>query len=84
MKRSEIAATLPIVFGLDRLQAAASVGISATLFDKLVTARAMPQPRVINSRRVWDVDELRAAFKALPKEGDSPRKDEAQSWDDVA
>ena len=84
MKRAEIAAQLPIVFGLDRLQAAASVGISATLFDTLVTAQTMPQPRVINSRRVWDVDELRAAFKALPKEGDAPRRGEARSWEDVA
>lgn len=84
MKRAEITATLPIVFGLDRLQAAASVGISATLFDALVVSRTMPPPRVINSRKVWDVDELRAAFKALPKEGDSPRKGEAESWDDVA
>lgn len=79
-RRAEIAATLPIVFGLDRLQAAASVGISATLFDKLVAARTMPQPRVINSRRVWDVDDLRAAFKCLPKEGEV---EDDQSWADV-
>lgn len=84
MKRKEILETLPIVFGLDRFEAAASVGVSATLFDAMVAARTMPQPRVINSRRVWDVDELRAAFKALPKVGDAPRKGEARSWDDVA
>lgn len=69
-RRAEIVAQLPIVFGLDRIQAAASVGISATLFDALVAARTMPQPRLINSRRVWDVDELRAAFKALPRDGE--------------
>jgi hypothetical protein len=84
MKRAEVTARLPLVFGLDRLEAAAAVGISATLFDALVVAGTMPQPRTISTRRVWDVDELRAAFKALPKTGDSPRKGDAESWDDVA
>lgn len=70
MKRSEIAAQLPIVFGLDRLQAAASIGVSATTFDALVSQRLMPTPRLINSRKVWDVDELRTAFKTLPKDGE--------------
>lgn len=84
MKRAEITARLPFVLGLDRLEAAASVGVSATLFDALVDAGVMPQPRVIRRRRIWDVDELRAAFKALPKEGDAPRRGEAKSWADVA
>ena len=79
-RRAEIVAQLPIVFGLDRIQAAASVGISATLFDALVAARTMPQPRLINSRRVWDVDELRAAFKALPRDGEPARG--SNSWAD--
>ena len=29
----------------------------------------MPRPRVVGSRRIWDVDELDLAFKALPREG---------------
>lgn len=70
MKRSAIAAQLPVVFGLDRLQAAASIGVSATTFDALVSQRKMPSPRLINSRRVWDVDEIRNAFKSLPKDGE--------------
>lgn len=70
MKRSEIAARLPVVFGLDRLQAAASIGVSATTFDRMVDDNLMPRPRVINTRRVWDVDELRSAFKALPRDGE--------------
>lgn len=28
----------------------------------------MPRPRVIGSRRIWDVEELDLAFKALPRE----------------
>mgnify|MGYP000025197840 FL=1 len=79
MKRAEIAAKLPIVFGLDRLQAAAAIGVSATTFDALVSQRLMPRPRLIHSRKVWDVDELRTAFKTLPKDGE--REDE--TWADV-
>lgn len=69
-RRAEIASQLPVVFGLDRLQAAASIGVSATTFDALVQQKAMPTPRLINSRKVWDVDEIRAAFKTLPKDGE--------------
>jgi hypothetical protein len=35
----------------------------------------MPKPRVLGSRRIWDVDDLDAAFKALPREGD-----EVNTW----
>lgn len=80
MKRTEISARLPVIFGLDRLEAAASIGVSATTFDSLVVQRLMPTPRLINSRKVWDVDELRVAFKSLPKDGD-PSKG-TDSWAD--
>lgn len=69
-KRAEIAASLPIVFGLDRMQAAAAIGVSATTFDTLVAESLMPKPRLINTRKVWDVDELRTAFKSLPRDGE--------------
>lgn len=68
MRRAEITATLPIVFGLDRLQAAASVGISATTFDALVSQRLMPTPRLIEQERVWDVDELYCARLSIDRE----------------
>ena len=79
MKRAAVVARLPFVFGLDRVESAAAVGISATTFDGLVAQGKMPRPRMINSRKVWDVDELRAAFKSLPRDGE----DEDQSWADV-
>jgi hypothetical protein len=40
----------------------------------------MPRPRMINSRRVWDVDELDAAFKSLPREGGEQEQD---TWADL-
>jgi predicted DNA-binding transcriptional regulator AlpA len=51
--------------GLNRVQAAAYVGVSPTLFDEMVQDRRMPQPKRINSRRVWDRKRLDEAFEAL-------------------
>ncbi|WP_271025565.1 hypothetical protein [Rhizobium sp. RCAM05973] len=57
--------------GINREQAAALVGIGATLFDKAVEAGAMPKPRVIGERSIYDVAELIEAFRKLPhKSGD--------------
>lgn len=79
-RRADIAAGLPIVFGLDRLQASASVGVSAVTFDQMVDSGLMPRPRVFRTRKIWDVDELRTAFKCLPREGEDA---EGTSWADV-
>ena len=57
--------------GLDREEAAAYVGISATKFDELVADGRMPQPKKIDARRIWDVRQLDAAFDALPGIGDA-------------
>jgi hypothetical protein len=65
-RRREAMAGLPIVFGLPELEAAASVGVSQTKFRSLVESGMMPEPRVVGGKLVYDVDELRAAFKALP------------------
>jgi hypothetical protein len=71
---------LPVVFGLGEVEAAAAIGISASKFRTLVEDGRMPSPRRIDGRTIWDVDELRAAFKALPHEGDGEK---ANSWADV-
>src|SRR5690606_19594863 len=55
--------------GLDRLQAAAYVGISATKFDELVKDGRMPRPKRIDGRVVFDRLQLDIAFAALPDEG---------------
>lgn len=80
--RREILGRLPVVFGLSAPEAAAAIGVSATKFMQLVDDGRMPRARVIDSRRVWDVDELRAAFKALPHDGGEP-EDEIDTWADV-
>ena len=44
--------------GLSRTEAAMYLGISPTKFDALVVDSRMPRPRMIDSRKVWDVQEL--------------------------
>ena len=59
------AAAAPLVFGLREPEAAAAVGVSPSKFRELVSAGRMPRPRVIDGCRIWDVDDLREAFKDL-------------------
>lgn len=75
-----IAARLPIRRALSEAEAALYVGLGASKFRQLVCEGRMPRPRLIDSRRLWDVDDLDAAFKSLPVEGGA---DEADTWADV-
>ena len=56
--------------GLGTDEAAHFIGVSSTFFRTLVEQGKMPKPRVLGSRKLWDVDELAASFKALPIEGE--------------
>ncbi len=62
--------------GLSRAEAAAYVGVSASMFDLMVEDGRMPPPKLINARVVWDRRQLDLAFDALPE------KDQANPWDD--
>lgn len=65
-RRGEILpVSLPPV-GINREQAAALIGVSSTLFDRLVRDHRMPDARSIEGRLVWDVAEVVEAFRALP------------------
>jgi excisionase family DNA binding protein len=80
-RKAEIASRLPIRRGLDESEAAVYLSLSPSFFRALVERGDMPKPRVLGSRRIWDVDDLDAAFKALPREGD---EDEVDQWAGVA
>ena len=67
--------------GLSEPEAALYVGLSASKFRELVRTGIMPRPRLIGRRRVWDIDDLDAAFKALPVEGGE--ECEADTWADI-
>ena len=63
--------------GLNRVEAASYIGVGTTKFDELVATGAMPKPRCVGSRRVYDRFELDVAFDALPHEGE----DAVNGWD---
>ncbi len=52
--------------GLAREQAAEYVGVGVTKFDEMVVSGAMPQPKRIDGRKVWDIRALDRAFDRLP------------------
>ena len=80
--KGSIAPRLPIRRGLSQAEAALYVGLGATKFRELVMQGRMPKPHMIDGRRVWDVDDLDAAFKSLPIDwGDESR--DTDSWSDV-
>ena len=83
--RASIAARLPVRRGLSEVEAAVYLSLSPSFFRRLVDQRIMPRPRVVGGRRVWDVEELDVAFKALPRDGgedESFGNSSADSWAD--
>lgn len=78
--KTTVASRLHIRRGLGEAEAALYVGLGVTKFGALVKDRRMPPPRIIDGRRIWDVDDLDAAFKEFPYEGGEPKHN---SWDDL-
>lgn len=71
--------------GLNREQAAAYIGIGASLFDTLVDEGLMPPPKVMGGRRVWDIHEVDQAFDQLPhadpfQRGDRTANSAVNDW----
>lgn len=58
-------------YGMNRVVAAEFTGFSASHFDKMVADGTMPAPRREGARLVWLQDELQAALRALPTEGEA-------------
>ena len=80
-RKATIASRLPVRRGLDEQEAAVYLSLSPSFFRGLVANGHMPRPRILGVRRIWDIDDLDAAFKALPREGDPG---EVDTWADVA
>lgn len=77
MKRARRQAECPRdPIGLSVEEAAAFIGVSPSTFGKAVEQGAMPRPRRLFGRVLWDADELRSAFRRLPRHG-LPRQDAA-------
>lgn len=70
--------------GLNRVEAAAYIGISPRKFDELVEDGRMPPAVQIDGRKVWDLRELDLAFdrlagKAIPAGAPADQNE----WDTV-
>lgn len=63
--------------GLNRVEAAAYIGVSPFLFDEMVHDRRMPKPKKIFRRLVYDRLQVDSAFDAL-----TARQDEAETLGD--
>jgi excisionase family DNA binding protein len=83
--KAAVAGRLPVRRGLDESEAAVYLSLSPSFFRKLVAEQRMPRPRIAGGRRIWDVEELDLAFKALPREGGEAQaifSDPSDSWAD--
>jgi excisionase family DNA binding protein len=80
-RKCDIATRLPVRRGLDAQEAAVYLSLSPSFFRQLVQEGLMPRPRVIKGRRIWDIEELDIAFKAMPREG-GEHNDTVDTWAD--
>jgi hypothetical protein len=69
--------------GLNRVQAAAYVGVSPSLFDEMVNDGRMPVARRANTRKLWLLDELRGAAFGLPADSEA-KSESADFWEGFA
>lgn len=79
--KTAVSSRLHIRRGLGEAEAALYIGLGVTKFATLVRERRMPPPRILDNRRIWDIDDLDAAFKALPVEGETNDSAKPNSWD---
>jgi predicted DNA-binding transcriptional regulator AlpA len=61
--------------GLSAPEAAAFVGVSETMFRDAVTKGLFPAPRELFGRVLWDAEEVYAAFRRLPRKGETRQDD---------
>jgi hypothetical protein len=63
-----------VPYAVGKQAAAALISISAGFFDKLVGDGRMPEPRELDGRVLWDSEEVKAAWRAIPKRGQAARR----------
>jgi predicted DNA-binding transcriptional regulator AlpA len=65
--------------GLRRVEAAAYVGVSPSLFDEMVRSRVMPKPLRFGGRVIWDRKAIDQAFGNLANEDETEPDDDWSS-----
>ena len=68
-------AALLLPRGLPISDAARYLGIRETKFRELVQRGDLAQPRLIDTKKVWDVRDLDAFFEGLPRADDAANDD---------
>lgn len=85
-RKAAVSIRLPVRRGLSEVEAATYISVSASFFRRLVEDGRMPRPRLAGSRRIWDIDEIDAAFRDLPRESADGRPVQevviGNSWSD--
>jgi len=79
--KSIISRSLPIRRGLRAEEAATYLSLSLTKFREMVKREEMPKPRIAGRCIIWDVEELDAAFRELPREGEVNQR--VDTWRDL-
>ena len=69
--------------GLAKIQAASYIGTGGTLFKEMVDDGRMPKPRIINSKEVWDTQEIDLAFDELPHKGELQSSSDDNPWNEL-
>ena len=84
--KANISAHFSLRRGWCEKEAAIYLSLSPSFFRRLVEQGIMRRPRMAGCRRIWDVEELDGAFRALPREPGANRTDGeldmANSWSD--
>lgn len=60
--------------GLRRVEAAAYIGVSPSLFDWMMAEGLMPKPKRVGGRVIWDRLQLDEAFASIPNDDDKPKR----------
>lgn len=69
--------------GLRRVEAAAYIGVSPSLFDRMIDDGRMPKPKRYRGRVMWDRRKLDEAFACLPEDEAAEAKT-TNPWDLVS
>jgi len=70
--------------GLSSMEASAYLGISESTFKAAVEKGFFPGAHELFGRLLWDAEELRAAFRRLPRRGKAGQDEADIDWSDVA
>lgn len=79
LAKAEVALRVPMRRAYNQAESALYLGVGASKFADEV-GRLMPRPRIWGGTKLWDVQELDAAFWNLPREGEDAQVEKPNPW----